>query len=163
MTYAPLNTVAFYLDPQVIFPEIKDELFIYTLRDLYLRTADCVNGREISIYPLNEIINGNSYYTVGNPQKFRQVFRKCFDIGPIAPGATSTTAHGITNITECTRIYGDCVTSVVDYRPIPYSSATDVTKQIEIQMTATNIIIINGASSPNLTKVSVTIEVLKQN
>lgn len=161
MTFAPVNSNAFYLDPSIIYPETNDQQFKEVLREAYYKTASCVNGREISIYPLNEIINGKQYYTVGNPQKFRQVYRKCFDIGAIATGATSTTAHGISSITEFVVIAGDCVTDVVDYRPIPYASATAVNQQIEIRVTATNIIIVNGAASPNITKCSVTLEYLK--
>lgn len=161
MTFAPPNSNAFYLDPNILYPQTDENQFRVILRDAYYNTALCVNGREIAIYPLNEIINGNQYYTIGNTQKFRTVYRTCYNIGPIATGATSTTAHGITTFTEMVRYYGDCITDVVDYRMIPYASATAVNQQIEMKVTATSIIIINGAASPNITTCSVTLEYLK--
>jgi hypothetical protein len=164
-SYKPDNALGFFLDPSIRFPEDEFE-FKRVLRDAYYQTALCVNGRVIAIFPLNEIISGKSYYTVGNPQKFRSVYRKCFNITnsvPLAPGATSTTAHGIANIVEFPLIQADCVTNVPDYRVIPYASATDVTKQIEILIDNTNIYIINGANSPTLNKISVVLETLKTN
>lgn len=160
MTFAPKTTKAFYLDPQIIFPD-EYKLFQQTLREAYYNISTCVNAREISFYGLVETVCGKYYYTSGNPQKFRTTFRKSFQLPATAPGATTSIIHGIDTIVEGVVITGDAITSIVDYRPIPYIDPTLITNGIGIRVDATTIYVMNGSSAPNITGGTVTIEILK--
>jgi hypothetical protein len=160
MTFQPANTNAVFLPTTIQYPSDPQELLI-RLNKAYEDIATRLNVKQIGIFDLIEFLTGEQWFVVGNPQTKRQTFRKCFSIGAIAAGGTSTTVHGITGITAFTNIYGTAVTVVVDYRPIPYASATAVNQQIEIKVDGTNITIINGAASPNITSAIVVLEYLK--
>jgi hypothetical protein len=160
MTFGPVNSNAVFLPTTIQYPSEPKEL-LNRLNKAYEDTATRLNTKEIGIFDFQELINGQQFFTSGNPQIFRSVFRKVFSIGPIATGATSMTAHGITQETAFTHIYGTCITDVIDYRPIPYASTTLITNQIEINIDATNINIINGAIAPNITSAIVVLEYLK--
>ena len=160
MTFSPVNSIAPFLQTSIFFPEDFEEFRVKFLA-IYRDISSCVNVRQISVFDLQEFLAGEQWFTAGNPQVKRQTYRIVFNIGAIAAGATSTTAHGLTNITAFTHIYGTCVTDVVDYRPIPYASATAVNQQIEVKVDATNLTIINGAASPNITSAIIVLEYLK--
>lgn len=160
MTFSPANSLAPFLQTSVFFPEEFEEFRVKFLA-LYRDISNNVNVRQIGVFDLEEFLTGERWFTAGNPQVKRQTFRIVFQIGPIVAGATSTTAHGLTGVTAYTHIYGTAITDVVDYRPIPYASATVVTNQIEIKVDATNITIINGATAPNITSALVVLEYLK--
>lgn len=159
-TFSPANSNAVFLPTTIQYPKNPDEL-ISRLNKAYEDTATRLNIKQIGVFDLQEFLTGEQWFTAGNPQVKRQTFRITFDLGAIAAGATLTTAHGLTGITAFTHIYGTCITDVVDYRPIPYASVTAVNQQIELKITATNIIIINGAAAPNITSAIVVLEYLK--
>jgi len=159
MTYAPINTLQAYLINTKVFPDDETELRT-VLTNMYTNIANATNVREIALYDLNEIITGQQFFFGTDPQKKRTTFRKVFSIGAIAAGATLNTAHGLTNVTSYTKIYGTCVTATPDYRPIPYVSTT-LNQQISIRVTATNIVIVYGAGAPNITSAIVVLEYLK--
>lgn len=156
----PINSQAPYLPTSIYFPEEFNEFRVVML-GIYRNIANTVNVRQIAVFDLVEFLSGEQWFTSGNPQVKRQTYRKVFSIGAIATGATLNTAHGLTGVTAYTNIMGTCVTDVVDYRPIPYASATAVNQQIEIKVDATNVTIINGAASPNITSAIVVLEYLK--
>lgn len=160
MTFSPGNSIGPFLQTSFFFPE-EFPAFRFKMLPLYTQIANCVNTRQIGIFSLQEFLTGEQWDTSGNPQLKKQPYRQVFYIGAIATGATSTTAHGITGITSFTHIYGTCVTDVVDYRPIPYASATAVNQQLELKVDATNITIISGAAAPNITSAIVVLEYLK--
>jgi hypothetical protein len=159
MTFSPANAQTAYLPINQTFSE-DDEQFLIQITNRDRDIARYLNLREIGVFDLTENLTGQQF-PGATPQVKRQTFRKVFEIGAIAAGATSTTAHGITGITSFTNIYGTAVTAVVDYRPIPYSSVTAVNQQIEIKVDSTNITIINGAAAPNITSAIVVLEYLK--
>jgi hypothetical protein len=159
-TFQPANSNAVFLPTTIQYPKDPQELII-RLNKAYEDIATRLNVKQIGIFDLVEFLTGEQWFTTANPQVKRQTFRKAFEIGAIAAGATSTTAHGLTNVTAYTHIYGTAITDVIDYRPIPYASATVVTEQIEIKVDATNITIINGATAPNITSALVVLEYLK--
>lgn len=156
----PVNSIAPFLQTSIYFPEEFSE-FRVVLLGIYRNIANAVNAREISVFDLTEFLTGEQWFTVGNPQVKRQTYRKAFSIGAVSAGATVTTAHGLTGITSFTKIMGTAVTDVVDYRPMPFASATAVNQQIELRVDATNITIVNGASAPNITNAIVVLEYLK--
>jgi hypothetical protein len=158
---APSNSSAPYLPTSIYFPQDFEQMRIKLL-STYTNIAINVNARQLGIYDLTQNVTGQQWFVVGDPQSARQTFRKVFSIGSIAAGVTSTTAHGLTNLTAFTSISGTAVTASSDYRPIPYASATAVNQQIEIKVDATNITIINGAASPVLSSSIVVLEYLLQ-
>jgi len=160
MTFNPANSIAPFLQTSVFFPEEFDEFRVKFLQ-LYRDISNNMNVRQIGVFDLQEFLTGQSWFTSGNPQVKRQTYRQVYSIGAIATGATSTTAHGLTNITAFTHIYGTCITDVVDYRPLPYVSATAVNQQISLTVTGTNIVIVSGAAASNITSAIVVLEFLK--
>ena len=160
MTFNPVNSLGPFLNSSTYFPENFEEFRIRFI-ELYSQIAQMVNVRDSGIYNEREFLTSQTWSTSGDPLKPRYTYRKIFFIGAIAAGATSTTAHGLTNVTTYTRIYGTAITAASDNRPIPYASATVVTDQIEINTDATNITIINGATAPNITSSIAVLEYLK--
>lgn len=161
MTFLPTNTKTPFLPTSQIFPEDESQrLIVHT--DLYNSIAQGINIREIAIYDLQEIVTGQQFFNTMNPQKKRFSFRRVYSFLAIAAGATLNIPHGLTNVTSYTHIYGTAVTSVPDNRPIPFTSATLVTDQIQFgPIDGTNIIIVNGATAPNITSGVVVLEYLK--
>ena len=159
MTFSPVNSLAFQLPENFVFSQDYRQ-FLVQLTDLYQKLARASNAKDIGIYSLNEIQNGQQFFSA-NPQKFNQTYRKTFSFGAIGAGVTLNIAHGITGFTQFTRIYGTCITKIVDYRPIPFASATLVTDQIQVTVTAANAIIVNGVTAPNITSGILVLEYLK--
>lgn len=160
MTAAPVNNSSAFIPTTTVFPSDQQELLV-RLTSTYAQTATAVNAKESGVYDQSEILNGQQWFDPNNTGNRRQSFRKVFSIGAIAAGATSTTAHEITDLSSYTHIFGTATTTVIDYRPIPYASATAANLQIEINVTAANIVIINGAAAPNITSALVVLEYLK--
>lgn len=127
----------------------------------YPKLAKASNSKDIGIYELTEILNGQKFFGA-TPQVKRDVYRKCFAFGAIAAGATLNIAHGVANLTNLTRLYGTCVTAVVDYRPIPFVDITLITNQIMVLLAGANIVIVNGATAPNITSGICVVEYIKQ-
>lgn len=151
MTYAPTDTKGPFLDKSPILSQDKEQ-FLIKLTSLHTDIANAVNSREISIYEEKVQVNtGNQFsipFVAGQPLRKKNSYRKTFYFGAIAPGAALSIAHGIANLVECTKIGATCITNKPDFRPIPYSSATLVTDQIQILVDAANIVITNGATAP---------------
>jgi len=163
MTFLPSNSQSPFLPTTQVFPEELSERLI-VLTDNYTALAQSINQREIGTFETVEQLNGQQFFNTTDPERKRFAYRKVFAIGAIAQGATSTTAHGITGVnatTIFTHIYGTCVTDVVDNRPIPYADVTAVNEQIEINVDATNINLLNGAAAPAITSALVVLEYLK--
>jgi hypothetical protein len=132
----------------------------YLERDLisaFTKTSLAVNQREIGTYDTIEVPTGKQYFPAAANQNKRDIFRKVFSIGSVNAGATSNTAHSISNLSLVSHLYGVAATASSDFRPLPYASVT-ANANIELRVDATNITIINGASSPNISSATVVIE-----
>ena len=153
MTFLPSNSKSPFLPTTQVFPEDESQRLI-VLTDNYTALAQSINQREIGTFETVEQLNGQQFFNTTDPEKKRFVYRKVFVVTAIAAGATLTIAHTITaanTTTTFTHIYGTARTATIDNRPIPYASATAVTAQIEVNVDATNINIINGATTTNNT------------
>ena len=159
MTFAPVNSQGAYLPQSEIFSDEIKRLKVQ-LDEIFVRVARIVNAREIGQYETVALLTGQQWFDPANAQKKRSIYRRVYTIGAIAPGATSTTAHGITGLTAITRRSAEAITGVVDYRPIPYVSATAVTEQISFICDPTSIIIVNGTTAPAITSAIVVLEYL---
>jgi hypothetical protein len=127
----------------------------------YIDIAQAVNVRTIGIFEQLQIVTGERWFSSSptNALLKRQTYRQVYTFANIAPGAGTTINHGITGITAFTRIYGTCVTSLPDYRPIPYASVA-VNANIDLTVTPTQIIIANGAGSATLISGIIVLEYL---
>lgn len=161
MTYSPANAKTAYLPTSRVFEVDDDQELKLILNSSYTDTANAVNLREIAQYDQVELLTGQKFFTPGNNQVKRESFRRVYDFAGVAAGATLTFAHGLTGVTLYTRIYGAVVTAVVDYRPVPWASATLVTDQIQIRVVGANVEIVNGATAPAITSGIVVLEYLK--
>lgn len=136
---------------------------------LLKRIVDAVNTKEGSLFTLQEVGNFDQYYILNDSTIFRNVYRYVFDMvaqngGAIGPGATVSVLHGIVGLTKLTRMYGGAKNSdpTPRYIPLPYVSVSAVTEQVEVYITDTNIVLINGATQTALTDASLVIEYTKQ-
>lgn len=153
------SVTPFQLAENETFPK-EWEKFWNQYSSFYPKLAKASNSKDIGTYELTEILNGQKFYGA-NPQVKRDVYRKCFAFGAIAAGATLNIAHGVANITNITRLYGTCTTVVVDQRPIPFADITLITNQIMLVLNGANIVIVNGATAPNITNGIVVLECVK--
>lgn len=160
MTSSPPNTIAPFLQTSTYFPEDFEKFRIKFL-EIYRDISNTVNTKGSGIFDLQEFLTAEQWFTVNNPQVTRQTFRKTFNLGAIAAGATSTTAHQISGAVAYTHIYGTCVTDVPDFRPLPYVSTVALNQQVSLTVTGTNIVIVNGAAAANITSAIVILEYLK--
>lgn len=156
-TSAPSNSIAFRVVENITFSKDFNQ-FLLQFSDLYQKLATASNSKDIGLYESVEILNGQQYFTAA-PRIKSQVYRKCFLVTAIAPGATLNIAHGIT-YNELTRIYGTYHTAVRN-GPLPRVSATLVTDQVSLDVVGPNIVIINGATAQAILSGKVTLEYIK--
>ena len=136
-----------------------------TMQLMVKRINSVVNTKEGALYLPKEIATFQLYFTNGEPQKFRNTYRKTFDMvdlngGNIVAGATASFAHGITGIVDPTRIFGTATTTDVPVRYVPLPYVSQVAAQnIQIYLTPTNVVLVNGTST--LTQAYITFEYTK--
>lgn len=136
-----------------------------TMQLMVKRINSVMNTKEGALYVPQEVATFQLYFTIDNPQKFRNTYRKTFDMvelngGPIAPGAALSFPHDIATIVDPTRIFGTATTALPNlaYLPLPYASA-DLTKVIEIWFNATTVNLINATNANfTLTQCYITFE-----
>lgn len=161
MTFSPPNTLEAALPENVNFSEDWEQ-FLEQWTNLYRKMAVKINEKERALYPLShEILNDQLFFTIGDTRNYRSVFRKAFNFGAIAAGAVLNVPHGIAAFTIFTKIYGTCITNVIDYRPIPYQSVAAANQGIQIGIVGANIVISNGGAAAPITSGIVVIEYLK--
>lgn len=159
MTFAPSNAEAPYLPVYLKFEEEGQGLYLQ-LSNMYSAIAYRLNNREISLYAFQETLTGQKWTSASNLQKQDETFRKVFEFGAIAAGATLNIVHGITGITRIVKWYGGIVTAA-NKRPLPFVSATLITDQVSVDEDGTDIVIVNGATAPAIVSGTVVIEFLK--
>ncbi len=159
MTSSPSNSIGPFLQTSTYFPEDFEKFRIKFL-EIYRNIADTVNVKESGVFDLQEVLTAEQWFAAGNPQATRQTFRKVFNLGAVAAGATLTTAHNISGAVAYTHIYGTAVTAA-DFRPLPYASTVAIGEQVSLTITGTNIVIVNGATAANITSAIVVVEYLK--
>jgi hypothetical protein len=160
VTFLPANSKNSFLNETEVFPEDKSQ-FLIKLTNVYSNIAYSTNVKEIALYDTIEQVNGQQFYNTVDIRNRRSCYRKVYPFGAIATGATLNVAHGLTHVTMYTRIYGTAITDVVDYRPLPFVSIIAANAQISVIVTATTIVVVNGAASPNVTSGYIVLEYLK--
>lgn len=127
------------LEISIDFPPVEDKDFLNMLSLTYKRVADSMNTKEGALYLLQELATFKQYFTQGNPQINRNVYRKTFDLvnlngGNIAGGATVNFPHGITGLSSAALIYAGCTSVDPKYFSVMYPN---------IYLDATNIWFVN--------------------
>lgn len=132
------------------------------------KISNAVNVREIGWYLDEELLSGKAFIpgatVAGNPQQFRQVFRKVIDFGALPNTATKTVAHGISFTTRSTltNLYGAATNpTTLEYIPLPYSSAV-LTDNIELSADSTNIVVTTASNWATYTRCYVVIEYIQE-
>ena len=155
------------------FPK-EYEKFHEVISLLYKRIASAVNTKEGSLYSTQEFGNFQLYFTIGNPQVFRNVYRKVVNFGALPNTATKSVAHGIAGIDpgggnpstfSFTHIYAtasDQSAGAESFIPIPYASPT-LANNIELRVDQTNVYITTGSNRSNYTICFVVLEYTKNN
>lgn len=133
-----------YIQTQRNFPDDTTENLSSQVDIAYIDIAQKINDRIIGQFASGfDSMTGEKWFLNGQPTP-QQTLRKLFQV------TTATSyPHGIdtTKIQGFTKIYGVGTDGTIWF-PLPYVSATDVTDQIQIQVTATDIVITAGAGAP---------------
>jgi hypothetical protein len=105
------------------------EKFLEQLGSLYKRIAQSVNNKEGGLYSLQELYNSQLFFMTGNPQQFRNVYRKVFDVvdlngGNIPAAGAVSFPHNINGILYATNIYASCTSTTNEFFTVVYDDAT---------------------------------------
>lgn len=149
------------LSVSVEFPNPQEPAFLDTLTLTYKRIADAVNTKEGSLYQPSELATFQKYFKPADTQNFRNVYRMTIDTGAL-PATTNSVPHNIdfTENYRTTRIYGSATDPVnLLYIPLPYASATG--DNVEISLTATEIVITCASDRSAYSASTVVIEYTK--
>ena len=131
------------------------------------RVASSVNSKPSALYALQELGSFKRYFTVNDPQTFRNVYRFTMDVVNenggvnLATGSTNTFAHGLTNINTPTLLFGTATDTGGRFLPLPYADASAVGDTVQLHATATDIVVTLGATAAPLSQCYVTFEFTK--
>lgn len=158
--------VAQLYETEVNSPEFK-ELLVRMYQQIN-NIAVSINTRDAGYYDTQEFVNGQLLFpnpalnsSTSTYPAYRQIFRIVINFGALPNTATKSVPHGITitPTTTFTRIYGTANdTTGNSYIHIPYSSATAVANNIELNVDATNVNITTGSNRTNYTITYVVLE-----
>lgn len=136
--------------------DVDEKQLRIELSQYLTNTAYAVNIKQNGQYEVIETITGQQFTQEGSAQNKRQGLRKIFYIDP----ANLTFDHGISGVQLFTQIYG-VVTTSSGFYPLPLVDVVNVTNQISIQVTDTQVIITEGATAPAITGGIVVLEYVK--
>lgn len=160
MSFLPTFSLGNYLPEDVDLPEGSHELRVM-LKSILEDNAKQTNRKDTGSYDEVEQLINQQFFGV-TPQVKRNVYRIVFPFGAIATGAALNIAHGIVGFVELTRLYGTCITDVIDYRPVPFNSVAAANQGIQVLLAGINITITNGGAAPNITSGIIVCEFVKQ-
>jgi len=165
MTYAPVNAIPEGLPVDFQIPK-EIELFKSVVAERERRTADVLNQKESGNYEDIEIAISQKWFTAGNNQVKRDVYRKVIDLGGLNDFTAvnpQNVAHGITIAasTIVTKIYGAATDPSTLYIPLPYIDMTGGGNHIQLSMDNTNVILRSNFNYSGFTTAYVVIEYIK--
>lgn len=175
MTFGPSNSLGAFVPINQTFSDDQHQRLIQlTLRDRDI--ARYVNLREIAVYDLTEIPDGQQWFSTTTPTEGinsvkRDNFRTVVNFGALPNAGTKTVAHGIAGIDPgtnstftFTHIYATATnptTGSVKFVPIPYVNVGTPADGIEIWVDATNVNIKTTTANWIAFTVNVVLEYLK--
>lgn len=135
-----------------------------TIMSLFMkRTTDAVNTKEGALYSLREVATFQQYFTAGDPQTTRNVYRMTVNFGALPNAGTKSVPHGIafTSAFSLTRMYGAATDPVnLIYIPLPYASPT-LNQNIKLNADGTNVNIETAINYTAFTRCTVVLEYTK--
>lgn len=156
MSFLPTNTYGNTFLPTYRDFQVEDDQLRILLSTVYSQTTNSLNLKVNGVYETVEVQTNSQFNNPTNAQAKRFEFRKMFYISP----GTLTFSHGISGVTQFTHIYG-VVNTATDWRPLPYVDVVNVTNQMGIRATSSQVIIAVGAGAPAVTGGIVVLEYLK--
>lgn len=119
--------------------------FMIRLTQFLNLLALAANSKDSGVYDLAEDANNQAWFDPNNTGQARNVLRKVINFGAL-PAVTSSQPHGITITADTvfTRIYGVATDPSTSFIPIPYAAANG-TDNIELEVTATDVVITTGS------------------
>ena len=109
--------------------------------------AQVLNVRTIGLYNLIPTITGEQWFSTNpgqaNPAQTRQSIRQVYQFSD----STLTFNHNIPTIFQMTNFYGQFYDGTY-WQRLPYVDVVDVTNQIGVKVSATQVIITKGGGSP---------------
>jgi hypothetical protein len=116
----------------------------------HTQTNTAVNQRTIGSFSLHttgaqdSAPNGERWFPTSGQQSLRNGFRL---VVQVADGSLSVN-HNITQINQVTRLYGAFQDGSGNWWPLPYVDVVAANNQINVKVTATQIVVTKGAGSP---------------
>lgn len=127
-----------------------------------------LNDKAIGKYSILETYTGETFFTAGNNNKERHLFRKVVDIGNLPVGGSAvlnvkSIPHGISISDNMyfINIYGVANLKSTRFIPIPFYDVTAPTKSIKVEADATDTIITVGSTGYSLYTAYIVLEYLK--
>lgn len=151
MSFLPSNSQQSYIPNDLIIPDEWDEANLI-LTDYFRNVVDALNDKEIGQYNTVELVSGQKWFTPGDANVERYVYRKVIDFGALPNSATKSVAHGITTTqhTVFTRIYGTATdpgaSTITSAIPIPYVDPGTLANGIQLDVDATNVNVTTAAN-----------------
>lgn len=128
------------------------------INDLYQSIASSLNNKVGGLYVPQEKSNSELYFTAGNPQRFRNVYRMTVDFGALPNSTSKSVAHNIPDITDQFRLtsaWGGATDPVsIIWIPLPNEG-------IFVQINSTDVTITTTSNRTNFTACTVVIEYTK--
>jgi hypothetical protein len=151
-----------YLPRQRNFPSNNPEGLALEIDKAYVDIAARVNVKTNGLFAVNyQVTTGEQWYLNGQPKK-QQTLRRVYSFGAIAAGTELDIPIGITGYTQFTRIYGTVITTMPDYRPLPYVDPITLTTGMGVLVGPVagvqSIRIVVGATAPSVTSGLVVLE-----
>jgi hypothetical protein len=131
-----------YLRRQRNFPSVDLKTIALECDKSYIDVAQKVNERTIGTFALNaSVVTGEAWYIQGSSQK-QQTLRQLYLITPDNAGIIETgiSPNGFAGFTK---IYGTFTDGIIWY-PLPYVDVLNVTNQVNIWVTDSQIVINQG-------------------
>lgn len=166
MTFQPDDSYQRYVPNDLIIPDKWDES-IEILTEYFRKIVDSLNTKDIGEYNTVETVNGQSWFTSGDANKQRNVYRKVIDFGALPNAASKTALHGITTTqnTVFTRIYGTAtdpgVTTITSAIPLPYVDPSAVGNGILLSVNATQVTVTTAIDYTAYTNTYIVVEYIQ--
>ena len=168
MSFLPSNGLQSFIPNDLIIPETFPDANLI-LTEYIRQLVDAVNLKDIGQYNTVETVNGQTFFTPGDANDARFVFRKVIDFGALPNATTKSVAHNI-NVsagTIFTRVYAVATHPTntdpnPKSLPIPFVDPNTSTNGIELYVTDTNAVIITAANYSAYTTCYVIVEYIKE-
>lgn len=158
MSTAPDSSTGNFVPENYVVPEDASQMQEF-LKRILENHARFINRKDTAQYETIEVQN-NQTFPGNTTQDKKSAYRKIFEFGAIAVGATLNIPHNITNLVETTKWSGNFITGA-DERPLPYLDTLVVTDQVSVKRIGDNYVIINGATAPAIVSGRLIVDFLK--